>query len=221
MFQSASILKRAVLIGVAAVVIAVAAAYIISFSNPQETGMSSLIADLAMPYEKRSTDAYELELPIGWQLQPSDIGDVQFGALITGATDGQMRDSLFYTYAEPKSLAEDFFPTGIQIHTASSSLTYGEYENAIRTIMHVSGSYYGVDYRILDIRQDVLGGKPALTIEYVVVVPLNPDWPALKAIETMTTNNGVFYSISYSGETDNYDGSLHHFHHVVESFGFK
>ena len=87
--------------------------------------------------------------------------------------------------------------------------------------MQVSGFYYGVDYRILDIRQDMLGGKPALTIEYVVVVPSNPDWPALKAIETMTANNGVFYTISYSGETDNYDGSLHHFHHVVESFGFK
>ena len=220
MFQSASILKRAVMIGVAVAVIAIAAAYI-SFSDSQGIGMSGLITDLAMPYEKRSTDAYELELPTGWQLQPRDISDVEFDAITTGATGDQMRDNLYYTYAEPKSLEEDFSPTGIHIHTASSSLTYGEYEGAIRAIMQVSGSYYGVDYRILDIRQDVLGGKPALTIEYVVVVPLNPDWPALKAIETMTVNNGVFYSISYSGETDNYDGSLHHFHHVVESFKFK
>ena len=78
------------MIGVAVAVIAIAAAYI-SFSDSQGIGTSGLITDLAMPYEKRSTDAYELELPTGWQLQPRDISDVEFDAITTGATGDQMR----------------------------------------------------------------------------------------------------------------------------------
>ena len=106
------------MIGVAVAVIAIAAAYI-SFSDSQGIGTSGLITDLAMPYEKRSTDAYELELPTGWQLQPRDASYAEFDTITAEATGGKMRDNLYDIYAEPKSLEEDFSPTDIRIHTAS------------------------------------------------------------------------------------------------------
>ena len=56
--------KRAAMIGVAVVVIAVAAAYIISFSDSQGTGTSGLIADLAMPYEKGAPTRTSLNSPL-------------------------------------------------------------------------------------------------------------------------------------------------------------
>ena len=68
-----------------------------------------------------------------------------------------------------------------------SILISDEYEGAMRDIMALSEGYYGIDYRVLDIRQDTLGGKPALTMEYVIVDLVDPDLPALKAIETITT----------------------------------
>ena len=91
----------------------------------------------------------------------------------------------------------------------------------MRDIMALSEGYYGIDYRVLDIRQDALGGKPALTMEYVIVDLVDPDLPTLKVIETITTGGTVTYSISYGGELDDYDTFLHHFQNAVKTFKFK
>ena len=223
-------LKRAVVVGViAATIVAIGSAYLVSgdqsLRNFQENGVSGLVASLdglTTLYEKVDTAAYELEIPANWHIQPTNaLVDAEFDAIISEATGGKLYDNRLYEYAEPRSLEEDFFPTSIQVYTARSILISDEYEGAMRDIMALSEGYYGIDYRVLDIRQDTLGGKPALTMEYVIVDLVDPDLPALKAIETITTGGTVTYSISYGGELDDYDTFLHHFQNAVKTFKFK
>ena len=58
-------------------------------------------------------------------------------------------------------------------------------------------------------------------MEHVIVDLVDPDLPALKAIETITTDGTVTYSISYGSELGDYDAFVRHFQNAVKTFKFK
>ena len=138
-------------------------------------------------YEKVQADAYEFEIPAGWQFQPQDaLLDSVVDTIITEATNGRIHDNRFYQYAEPESLETDLVPTSIQLLTAKSDLAQGEYEDAMFEINSLAGLAAGMDLRLIDSRQDSLGGRLAVTLEYVLVDVTDSGLPTIKAVETTT-----------------------------------
>ena len=116
-------------------------------------------------YEKVQADAYEFEIPTGWQFQPQDaLLDSVVDTIITEATNGRIHDNRFYQYAESESLETDLAPTSIQLLTAKSDLAQREYEDAMYEISSFAGLAAGMDLRLIDNRQDSLGGRPAVTL---------------------------------------------------------
>ena len=173
-------------------------------------------------YEKVQVASCEFEIPARWQFQPSDAFlDSMVYAMITEASNGRVYDHAYYEYAEPKSLETDLVPTTIQLSTATSDLTQDEYEGVMFEIASLIGSAAGMDLRLIDSRQDSLGGRPAVTLEYVLVDVAGSGLPTIKAVETTTAIGSTAYSISYVAELDDYDAFLHHFQNAVKTFKFK
>ena len=79
----------------------------------------------------------------------------------------------------------------------------------------------GMDLRLIDSRQDSLGGRPAVTLEYVLVDVTDSGLPTIKAVETTTTIGSTMYSFSYVAELGDYGASLHHFQNAVKTSRFK
>ena len=115
----------------------------------------------------------------------------------------------------------DLVPTAIQLFIAKSDLAQDEYEDAMFEINSLAGLAAGMDLRLIDSRQDSLGGRPAVTLEYVLVDVTNSGLPTIKAMETTTAIGSTAYSISYVAELDDYGASLHHFQNAVKTFRFK
>ena len=173
-------------------------------------------------YEKVQADAYEFEIPAGWQFQPQDVLlDSVVDTIIAEATNGRIHDSRFYQYAEPESLETDLVPTAIQLLIAKSDLAQDEYEDAMFEINSLAGLAAGMDLRLVDSRQDSLGGRPAVTLEYVLVDVTDSGLPTIKAMETTTAIGSTMYSLSYVAELDEYGASLHHFQNAVKTFKLK
>ena len=233
-------MKRAMVIGgIAAVVATVAVIGIVgvmSYTEPsprnpaQDTVLESKTFDQALGagsmkgtlYENVQAAEYEFEIPASWQLQPSDaFVDSVMDAMILEASNGRMYDNMYYEYAEPKSLETAFVPTSIQLSTAKSDLTQDEYEDVMFEIVSLIGLAAGMDLRLIDSRQDTLGDKPAVTLEYVLVDVTDSGLPTIKAVETTTTVGSMMYSVSYVAELNGYDKHLHHFERAVETFRFK
>ena len=185
----------------------------------QELGVSNI---MAASYENVQTVSYEFEIPVDWQLQPPDA---LFGSMvddiIMAATNGRIYDSVFHDYAEPESLETDLVPTSIQLFAAKSDLTQEEYGNVMFEIASLIGSAAGMDLRLIDSRQDSLGGRQAVTLEYVLVDVTGSGLPTIKVMETTTTIDSTVYSISYIAELDDYDAFLHHYQNAVKTFRFK
>lgn len=209
-------MKRVAVIGViAAVTIGAAVVFgIMQENNDMQT------LPVSMQYKTLYANAYEVDIPMDWNLQPPNtIVDEIADLLIMKATDGRMYDNESHEYAEPESLVTDVFPTSIALSTAKTDLTLDEYEEALFDIIGAVEVITGVDIRIIDDRRDSLDGKPAITKEYVVVSA--EDIPTFKFVETAVIVDSTHYSISYTAELDDYDKHLHHFERVVETFRFK
>ena len=185
----------------------------------QELGVSNI---MVASYEDVQAISYEFEIPADWQLQPSDaLSGSMVDAIITEATNGRIYDSAFHDYAEPESLETHLVPTSIQLFTAKSDLTQEEYGNVMFEIASLIGSVAGMDLRLIDSRQDSLGGMSAVTLEYVLVDVTDSGLPTIKMVETTTTIDSMVYSISYMAELDDYDAFLHHYQNAVKTFRFK
>ena len=118
------------------------------------------------------------------------------GTIITEATNGRIHDNRFCQYAEPKSLETDLVPASIQLLTAKSDLAQGEYEDAMFEINSLAGLATGMDLRLIDSRQDSLDGRPAVTLEYVLVDVTDSDLPTIKAVETTSAIGSTTHSLS-------------------------
>lgn len=208
-------MKRAVIIGgvVTAVTVAVTIGLISLMPNTEVMPSGS--------YEKVQGTAYEFEIPTDWQFQPSNTFlDTMINSMILEASNGRIYDSVSYEYSEPESLETNFFPTSIQLSMTKSDLTQNEYYSIIFEIGSMLALLGGMDFRIIDSRQDILGEMPAVTLEYVMVDMTDSGIPTFKMIETTTTTGSMMYSISYSAELDDYDAYLHHFQNAVKTFRF-
>ena len=102
--------------------------------------------------------------------------------------------------AGPESLETDPVPTSIQLLTAKSDLAQGEYEDAMFEISSLAGLAAGMDLRLIDSRQDSFGGRPAVTLEYVLVDITDSGLPTIKAVETTTTTGSTMYFLSCVAE---------------------
>lgn len=186
------------------------------------TGLASDRLSTPAGYKTLQTDKYEFELPADWQAQSSDVlVDLRADDIIIEATGGKMHDNRFYGYAEPGSLSDSIFPTNIMVHTADSELEQHEYEEALFDIMVLSEQYYEIDISQIHSRSDELGGRPAVTMEYVITYPANLDLPSIRAIETITTVGPTMYSVSFGAESSKYDEHLRHFEHAVRTFTIR
>ena len=228
------------IVGAAAVVVIVASIILISLTSSiddmpsrdldhelakesetltQELGVSNI---MVASYENIQAISYEFEIPVDWQLQPSDaLSGSMVDAIIMEAANGRIYDSAFHDYAEPESLETHLVPTSIQLFTAKSDLTQEEYGNVMFEIASLIGSVAGMDLRLIDSRQDSLGGMSAVTLEYVLVDVTDSGLPTIKMVETTTTIDSMVYSISYMAELDDYDAFLHHYQNAVKTFRFK
>ena len=173
-------------------------------------------------YEKVQIASCEFEVPAHWQLQPPDaLLDSVLDAMIMEAANGRIYDNESYNYAELESLETDLVPVSIQLFTAESDLTREEYRGVMFDITSLIGLAAGLDLRLIDSRQDLLGGMQAITLEYVLVDVAGSGLPTIKAVETTTIIGSTVYSISYVAELDDYDASLPHFQNAVKTFRLK
>ena len=209
---------RGIAIGVG--VAAVAAVLVI-------VGAMSGTVDITTPldtanYKKIQADAYEFEIPSDWQQQPREADlDRNFDSIIEDATGHRVYDNQSDEYAKQPPLFGDAYSASIVLRTAQSDLDLNEYGRAVFDVMAAFEHNYGVNIDVAYGGLDTLDGRPAITMEYVIGDPADPDMPALKGIEAITIDGSSVYSVAYWAEPDDYGRYLHHFRHAVDTFALK
>ncbi len=173
-------------------------------------------------YKKIQTDAYEFEIPSDWQRQPREADlDRNFDSIIKDATGQKVYDNQSDEYARQQSFFDDGYSASIVLRTAQSDLELNEYGKVVFDVMAAFEHSYGVDIEVLYGGLGTLDGRSAITMEYVLVDPADPDTAALRGIETITIDSSSVYSVAYWAEPDDYGRYLHHFQHAVDTFAPK
>ena len=211
-------MRRGIAIGVG--VAAVAAVLVIVGAMPGAVDLTTPLD--TTNYKKIQTDTYEFEIPSDWQHQPRETDlDRNFDSIIEDATEHRVYDNQSDEYAKQQSLFGDAYSASIILHTAQSDLELNDYGKAVFDVMAAFEHSYGVNIEVRYSGLDTLGGRPAITMEYVIDDPADPDMPALKGTETITIDSSSVYSVAYWAEPDDYGRYLHHFRHAVDTFALK
>lgn len=208
-------MRRGIAIGVGAA--AVVAALVIIGAIPGTVDITAS-PDTAN-YKKIQAGAYEFEIPSDWQHRPREADlDRNFDSIIEDATEQRVYDNQSYEYAKQPSLFGDAHSASIVLHTAQSDLDLNGYGRAVFDVMAAFGHNYGVDIEVVYGGLDMLDGRPAITMEYAIGDPADPDMPVLKGIEAITIDGSSVYSVAYWAEPDDYGRYMHHFRHAVDTF---